>query len=453
MKLTDAFSPLRGDVVAFIGAGGKTSALVGLGYELAEAGWRVLATTTTNMTEEQVALFPRAMSSNSDATAISQALNEDNFVLLHKEIRQGRVYGPALGWTPELLDSVDSDILLVEADDAAGRPFKAPRNDEPRIPLETTVVVSVASLSALGLPLDSEHIYNPGAMVDRFGFVENSPVKSPWLAQVLRDETLGLRGVPENARVIVFLNRTPERGYVRGRARLIARLTLQSERISAVALGSVRGAEPVSELQRPVGALVLAGCQQDDCSKGAMPPKAGQQGRSVAQIAEQLMRSRIDHIRIVTGAGAKETRAAVKHLRLRTAHNRAFRTGGIISSLKTGLRALPKNIAAFILVPADVAAIPAKLFYQIMSTHARGDGKFIVPRFGDCCGSPVLISRPYLSEIVKMPKATDWSTIVERFAADITFLHVDAACNSTAAPTVTENDWLRLDGSIQTRSR
>ena len=231
MRFKKAFAVAPGDVVAFIGAGGKTSLLVGLGYELAEAGWRVLATTTTKLSTEQLDLFPCTMAAGAAPRAISQALTEHQFVLLHEQIRSGYVYGPPAEWTRQLLDSVDSDILLVEADDAAGMPFKAPMADEPQIPLETSVVISVASLRALGLPLDSDHVYNPAAMIDRYGFVENSPVKSAWLAQVLRDEALGLRGVPAEARVVVFLNQTPERGFMRGRARMIARLSLQNARI------------------------------------------------------------------------------------------------------------------------------------------------------------------------------------------------------------------------------
>ena len=49
MKLEHAFDLNRGEVVSFIGAGGKTSLLVSMGYELAEAGWRVLATTSTHL--------------------------------------------------------------------------------------------------------------------------------------------------------------------------------------------------------------------------------------------------------------------------------------------------------------------------------------------------------------------------------------------------------------------
>ena len=53
-------------------------------------------------------------------------------------------------WTKQLLDRVDSDILLVEADDAMGLPFKAPLAGEPRIPAETSLVVSVVVVERAG---------------------------------------------------------------------------------------------------------------------------------------------------------------------------------------------------------------------------------------------------------------------------------------------------------------
>ena len=270
MRLCQAFEISRGDVAAFVGAGGKTSLLVGLGYELAESGWRVLATATTEIPTEQLDLYPHAMRYDSGAEAISQALSEYQFVFLYDKStwRKGVVSGPREDWARELLDSVDSDVLLVEADRSDGMPFKAPFEDEPWIPPETSLVVPIASLAALGKPLDDEHVYNSAAMVDQYGFVPNSPVKSPWIAQVLRDEDLGLKNLPDQARVVLFLNRTPERGYLHGRARMIARLSLQNPRVQAVAMGSVRGAEPVHEVQRAVGAIVLASGE----SNGKHPP-------------------------------------------------------------------------------------------------------------------------------------------------------------------------------------
>src|SRR5690606_20963316 len=120
------------------------------------------------------------------------------------------------------------------------------------------LVIPMASLAALGLPLDDAHIYNPTAMIEQYGFYPGSTVRSAWLAQVIRDEELGLRGVPEKARVIALLNAVPSSGYLRLRAHLIARMMLRSPRLSGVALGAVRRADPISEVQRPVGAVVLA---------------------------------------------------------------------------------------------------------------------------------------------------------------------------------------------------
>ena len=426
MQFKRAFDVARGDVVAFIGAGGKTSLMVSLGYELAEAGWRVLATTTTKLSTDQLDLFPCTMAAHAAPLSISQALTEHQFVLLHEQIRSGHVYGPPREWTRNLLDSVDSDILLVEADDAAGKPFKAPLSDEPQVPLETSLVISVASLRALGLPLDSDHIYNPASMIERYGFIENSPVKSPWLAQVLRDDQLGLRGVPADARVIIFLNQTPPRGFMRGRARMIARLGLQSERIDAVALGSVRGAEPVFELQRRVGALVLA-TGASPCRDGDRMLLPGERGRAaVATVTERVLRSRIDHIRLVTGRRSPEVRAATRHLGLKTIHDRAHQTGGAVTALKTGLRALPARISAALVVPGDQTRLQPKVIYHILAAYARGEGEFIIPRYQKRCGHPVLIGRRYWSDLLKMPRASDFRAIVQRFRDEVTFLNVDS---------------------------
>ena len=426
MRFQQAFGVLPGDVVALIGAGGKTSLMVALGYELAEAGWRVLATTTTKISPHQLTLFPCAMSSGADPQRVSEALSQHQFVFLHDEIRHGQVFGPDREWTKQLLDSVDSDILLVEADDADGLPFKAPLAEEPQIPQETSLVIAVASLSVLGAPFNAEHVYNPEAMIERYGFALNSPVKSPWLAQVLRDKKLGLRGVPAGARVIVFLNRTPERGYVRGRARMIARLSLQSDRVSAVALGAVRGAEPVYELQRRVGALVLA---TGDATGGA-PERLlapGERGvAAVTHVAERLMRSRLDHIAVVTGSRAPELRAAIKPLGLKTVHDRAHRSGGFVTAFKRGLAALPEAVSAVLLAPGDQARLQPKVVFQLLTGYARGAGDFIVPCHAGHCGTPILIGARYWPEMLTLPGASSLAEVCQRFAGHITFLDVDS---------------------------
>lgn len=177
MKLHQAFDVIRGDVVAFIGAGGKTSALVGLGYELLDLDWRILATTTTTIQEDQLQLMPHAMPYYSDPNQISEALSDYGFVFLHGRLFDGKVQGSPINEIKHLLDRVDSDVLLIEADEADGMLFKAQYPDEPAIPNEATLVIPVASLGILTHPLDENHVYNPQAMIDKYGFYEGSLVR------------------------------------------------------------------------------------------------------------------------------------------------------------------------------------------------------------------------------------------------------------------------------------
>lgn len=424
MKLKQAFDVTRGDVVAFTGAGGKTSTLIGLGYELSESGWRVLATTTTVISEEQLALFPCAIRYDVGARAISDALNEHSFVFLYDTIRRGQVYGPAVEWTPQLLDNVDSDVLLVEADRSDGKSFKAPYENEPIIPLEASLVVPVASLSILGKPFDAEHVYNPEAMTAKYGFAENGFVKSPWLAQILRDEDLGLKGIPDKARVIAFLNQTPERGYFRGRARMIARLALQSERIHGVAFGSVRSAEPVHELLRSIGAIVLAGGQSVRMGQPKVLLPWGN-NTIIEHITDQLIRSRLNHINVITGYYADEIKTVVKPLGVKVVHNRAYKTGEMLSSLKAGLRTMPDNVAATLIVLGDQPRIQPKVIYQLLSAYARGAGDLLIPSYKSQHGYPILIGRQYWAEILKLRRTHTIEDVLASHSDKITMIKVD----------------------------
>lgn len=425
MKLHEAFEVTRGDVIAFIGAGGKTSALIGLGYELLDKNWRILATTTEAIDEEQLQLMPHIMHYDANPENISSALSEHGFVFLYDSIRNGKVYGPAIEWTRQLLDTIDSDVLLIEADAADGRPLKAPLHDEPYIPSEASLVVPIASLSALDQPLDDEHIYNSQAMIDKYGFYEGGNVRSPWIAQVLRDEELGLRGIPDKARIVAFINRTPADGYLRGRARLIAKLILQSSRVNGVALGSVRGANPVYELQRSVGAIVLAAGQASRMGSAKVLLPWTKQHNILEHIIQQLHRTRVDHIRVVTGWYADDVKEISKKMGVKSVHNRAYKTGEMVSSLKTGLRAMPDNVEAVLVVLGDQPRIQPKVIHQVLTAYAEGKSDLIAPSYQMRRGHPILIGRKYWSELLELRNYQSPRDVINAHASNIHYVTVD----------------------------
>lgn len=425
MKLQHAFDITPGDVVAFIGAGGKTSTMIALAHELADSGWRVLVTTTTRIGLEQLELMPAALTVDTDRHIMSDALSEHPFVFLYDTIRGNKVHGPSPEWISHLLDTVDSDVLLIEADGARGLPLKAPKAHEPVIPPETSLVVPVAALSVLGQPLDESHVYNAQAIDERYGFGIGSRVKSPWVAQVLRDEQLGLRGVPEQARVMAFLNQTPASGFMRLRARLIAHFILRVPRIQGVVLGSARATEPVHEVQRHIGAVVLAA----GMSKRMGQPKMllPWEGRRtiIEHILHQLHLSRLTNITVVTGYRAGEVTARVTPLNANVAFNEDFETGEMLSSLKAGLRAMPPHISAALVVLGDQPRIQPRVINQVLLAYAEGGQGIVAPSYQMRRGHPILIDRRYWPEILALPADGAPRDFINAHQEQITYVNVD----------------------------
>ncbi len=425
MKLHQALGVVSGDVVAFVGAGGKTMAMVTLADELAAQGWRVLATTTTQLDRSELMLFPRAATLDQGAAFLSDRLNQDRCVFLRDDLRGHAVYGPSperLAW---LLDAVDSDVLLVEADSARGLPFKAPLEHEPLIPREASLVVPMASLTALGQPLDADHVYNPEAMIERYGFYENDPIKSPWIAQVLRDEALGLKNVPPKARVVSLLNHCPLEGCSLARARLIARLMLRAPRVSGVAIGDVIMDEPIQEVQRPVGAIVLAAGMSRRMGqlKLLLPWDRGQ--TIIEHILTQLFLARVDHPVVVVGNRADEVRPLAEAIGADTVFNADYETGDMLSSVKAGLRVMPPNVAAALIVLGDQPRIQPRVVQQVMTAYAEGKGEIVAPSYQMRRGHPILIDRRYWKELLDLPDGAAPRDVLNAHAERIAYVNVD----------------------------
>jgi len=406
MRLREALRIQRGDVVAFIGAGGKTSALFRLADELTAEGWRVLATTTTRMAAHEAAQAPFAaqLTPEIQPRTIRRWLTTHKLVFLYSRLvaDQDKVLGLHPDMITGLMDSVNSDVILVEADGARGLPLKAPYDHEPVIPRDATLVVPVAGLDALGQPLDDAHIYNATAIRERYGFALGAALLPPWMALTLRDPALGLRGVPESARVTVLLNKVPAAGYNRWRARRVAQMVLRSPRVDAVALGAMEaGGGPVLEAQQRVAAVVLAAgmSRRMGQSKALLP----WDGRTVIEaIAARLITLRLAEVLVVTGHQSRAVSRALRWLPARTVYNDAYQTGEMLSSLQAGLRALPVSVAACLVVLGDQPALDPRVIDQLLTAYAEGRGGIVAPVHRGERGHPVLFDRRFWPDLLAL---------------------------------------------------
>jgi len=137
--------------------------------------------------------------------------------------------------------------LLNEADGSRMRPFKAPAEHEPAIPVETTVVVAVVGADVFGKTLGAEHVHRPELVSKLSGAPLGTAVTPEIVARVLAHPEGGLKNVPAGARVVALINKV-ETPADRDPARATARRLLRESPLASVVLASVRGDTPVLEV-------------------------------------------------------------------------------------------------------------------------------------------------------------------------------------------------------------
>jgi molybdenum cofactor cytidylyltransferase len=251
LKLIRALQINDTDIVAFVGGGGKTSAMFRLAAEIVEAGGRVITTTTTRIFAAQIKLAPAHLFvQEANRALVAARLDEFKHLLIVGEANHesGKAEGVPPAFVTALRQWFPHTPILNEADGSRMRPFKAPAEHEPVIPPETTLVVPVIGADVFGQPLNAEQVHRAELVAGLTGAPLGAEVTPQIVARTLVHPQGGMKGVPATARVIVLINKvdalvdwTP--------VRETARLLLKDPRIEAVLFGAVRDDEPVREVQ------------------------------------------------------------------------------------------------------------------------------------------------------------------------------------------------------------
>jgi probable selenium-dependent hydroxylase accessory protein YqeC len=161
-QLLEQLAVSSDDCIAFIGGGGKTTAMLALAAELAAVGAPCVVTTTTKIwPPADVPLVLQEGNPDFISEATATLDRRGQVAIGHNLTDRGKLAGVS-GETVEALRSTGAAVL-VEADGSAGRPLKVHATHEPVIPHCATLVVAVAGLDVLGMPvgLDSVHRLDP----------------------------------------------------------------------------------------------------------------------------------------------------------------------------------------------------------------------------------------------------------------------------------------------------
>lgn len=149
------------------------------------------------------------------------------------------------------------------------------------------------------------------------------------------------------------------------------------------------------------GAIVLAAglsTRMGD-NKILLPWRDGQP--MVAHVTAKFLDAGISDVLVVTGRDAAQVRAALAGLGLTCVHNPDFASGEMLSSVKVGLRALPAEITATFIQPADMPCVPVDVIAQLAARHEAGWN--LAPQFESRRGHPVLLDRAYWRAMLDLP--------------------------------------------------
>ena len=249
MTLLSAFEVKKGEVIALVGGGGKTTAMFAMGFEAANLGYKVVLTTTTHIymptpdprTDVILNPNPRALLS-----AIKDSFKTCSVVIAGTGITpDNKIIGIGKDIVGSILQT-GANLVIIEADGAARKPFKAPREGEPVIPGLSTLVIPVVGVDCLYRPLNKENVHRPEVVSRLLGVKEGELITPAMVAGVLLHPMGYRKDIPRNSRWVPFINKVQlpeELVYARAVAILLGR-----GGAGRVIIGAAREIIPVGEV-------------------------------------------------------------------------------------------------------------------------------------------------------------------------------------------------------------
>jgi molybdenum cofactor cytidylyltransferase len=100
---------------------------------------------------------------------------------------------------------------------------------------------------------------------------------------------------------------------------------------------------------------------------------------------------------------------------------------GQLSSLQTGLAAVPRDVEGFLFTPVDSPAVRESTLQQLVIRfrNRKPETNFVIPRYEGQRGHPVFAARPLLAEFLALPLTAQAKDIVHAYVPRTEYLDVD----------------------------
>lgn len=409
VKLFEALRCPQNTVMAFVGAGGKTTALFKAARDLSTVQEHevrskvVLVTTTTHLGAWQTRLADHVIRINSQPDI--RKLQKDlpiGVILLVGEETNNRLAGLSAK-TLEIIHRIAEDQnipLLIEADGSGSRPLKAPSRHEPAIPEFSKIVVVVAGLAGLGKPLTSKWVHRPEIFAELSGLKLGDKISIDALVNILRSKDGGLKNIPPEARKVVLLNQA-DTVDLQSQGKAISN-QLKSDYHSIIITSLIKNqlistpsTEKMPDLQSEIYSVVeqIAGIilAAGGSTRFGKPKQLllwnGQP--IIRHVVIAAMNAGLSPIVVVVGSSGQDVARRISDLPLRIVNNPNWKQG-LSSSIRAGLTSLTETVGGVIFLQADQPQISHLLIKSLVELHQETLSAIIAPQINGQRGNPVL---------------------------------------------------------------
>lgn len=246
MLLRDALGVTRGEMISFIGAGGKTTTMFRLAKELRDQGWKILIATTTQMVTPRKPHIDRLFLVEELQLLVDVCVDIAGPAVIGAGCgvnQEGKLLAMPATWLDRLNKDAAFDAILVQSDGAASSLLKIPIDGEPLIPQSSQTTVWIVAVKVLGKPFSEEWVNHSAQARDLLGLPADANVSEDTLDRLIDHPNGCLKGIPATSRKIAVINQADSPAEMAAAQALGNKL--QKQRFERVVITSYARTEPV----------------------------------------------------------------------------------------------------------------------------------------------------------------------------------------------------------------
>ena len=175
-----------------------------------------------------------------------------------------------------------------------------------------------------------------------------------------------------------------------------------------------------------ITAILLAAGQSKRLKDGNKLTKLFKGKPLINHILYSLIKSKVNKIIIVLGfEHLKIKTKLLKNKKINFVINKNYKKG-MSSSIKTGLKKIPKNSKGFLIVLGDMPNITKTTINKICLSIIRSDKEIILPKFKNKTGNPIGFKHSMIKNIYKIKGDRGAKNIIKQNNKKIKFLNINS---------------------------